>query len=119
MPDRILRLLDVGQAFAVMVAGTAAAVVAGAVGYVTAAVTDGDAVVTGTVLTAVIGFAGLLIRQMYKSQREVWRIVEDEREQRHKVTWERDVAWFRLYPGMPDPGPYVPRKPNQQKGEQT
>lgn len=89
-----------------VVAGTAAGVFA---------VTDNTAI-TVTAITAVLGFAGLLVRQVTSAQKYVWQIVEakDKRieeleDHDHYMSWEMEKLRFTYGERIIDPGPYMPR----------
>jgi hypothetical protein len=86
----------------------------GVLGSLVAAATENTTIAVGTTLTVVVGFAGLLINQLFRSQKAIWQIVHSERmekeqlrEQLHYVEWERECARFRAKE-RGDPGPYTP-----------
>lgn len=81
------------------------------------AVSDNTAL-TVTAITAVLGFAGLLVRQVVVAQKAIWQIVsaKDARiaeleETDHYKSWEMEKLRFTYGERILDPGPYIPRKP--------
>lgn len=85
-------------------------------GLIVASASDGNPFLVGTAIGSVIAFGGLLVTQLVKNQRAVWRIVEAKDRQieakdaeLERLTWEREMARFRA--GERDsPGPYLPTR---------
>lgn len=105
--DRGLELKFLGE-----IAGAAASGIAGimAVGESTA--------LTASAIVAVLGFAGLLVRQVVLSQRAIWEIVASKDQEKadlqdanHYLQWELESMRFRHGERQMDPGPFVPRRP--------
>lgn len=83
------------------------------------AASDGDSILTGGAIVAVLGFAGLLVRQIVGNQRLYIDIVEGkdreihERDETiHYLRWEMESLRYRHGERQVDPGPYTPRYPN-------
>lgn len=105
--DRGLELKFLGE-----IGGAAASGIAGimAVGESTA--------LTASAIVAVLGFAGLLVRQVVLAQRAIWEIVaakDQEKEaiqdENHYLRWELESMRFRHGERQIDPGPFIPRRP--------
>lgn len=86
---------------------------------VTAVLAVGESTpLTYSAIVAVLGFAGLLVRQILQAQKAIWKIVaakDAELAQRddalHYVKWELESMRYRVGERQVDPGPYVPRRP--------
>lgn len=83
------------------------------IGVVTA---SDNGALTVTAIGGVLTFAGLLVRQVVKSQDAVWKInaakdvrIEELEERDHYRSWEFETLRFRYGERQMDPGPYVPR----------
>jgi hypothetical protein len=71
--------------------------------------------ITITAIGAVLGFAGLLVRQVVQAQRAIWLIVrakdeeiDRQREALHYSDWEKEKLRWSYGERPLDPGPYVP-----------
>lgn len=93
--------------------------VGGAAGSaITAVLAVGESTpLTYSAIVAVLGFAGLLVRQIIVAQKAIWQIVaakDVELAQRddalHYVQWELESMRYRHGERQIDPGPYVPRR---------
>lgn len=101
------------------IATEAAAMTASAVAGILGAA-DSNLAVTVTAITATLGFAGLLVRQVMASQKALWNIIrykdeelETERDINHVLRWEADKLRYTYNETGIDPGPYRPRRPAQ------
>lgn len=77
-----------------------------------------SATLTGSAIIAVLGFAGLLVRQIVSNQRLYVGIVADKDREiaardddLHYLRWELESMRFRHGERQVDPGPYIPRRP--------
>lgn len=104
--DRGLELKFLGE-----IGGAAASGIAGimAVGESTA--------LTASAIVAVLGFAGLLVRQVILAQKAIWEIVaaKDQekaelQEANHYLQWELESMRYRIGERQVDPGPFIPRR---------
>lgn len=80
------------------------------------AATD-STVITVTAIGAVLGFAGLLVRQVVVQQKAVWEIVtatkaeaESAKDEAHYAHWELEKLRYSYGERVIDPGPYTPRR---------
>lgn len=78
-----------------------------------------SAAITTSAIVAVLGFAGLLVRQVMTGQRAIWQIVaakdreiQDEKDANHYLRWEMERLRYLYGERQVDPGPYTPRRPN-------
>jgi len=72
---------------------------------------------TAGAIVAVLGFAGLLVRQVVQSQQAIWQIVAakdaekaDLQDTIHYLQWELESMRFRHGERQVDPGPFIPRR---------
>ena len=72
---------------------------------------------TAGAIVAVLGFAGLLVRQVVQSQQAIWQIVaakdveiREAQELNHYLQWELESMRYRHGERQVDPGPYIPRR---------
>lgn len=101
--------------------------VAGVTGAALAAINgavDNNTAITVTAIGAVLGFAGLLVRQVVLAQKAIWLIVKakDEEIAEHKATegelrealryseWEKEKLRWTYGERNLDPGPYAPKR---------
>lgn len=82
-----------------------------------------DSFITGGAIVAVLGFAGMLVRQIVGNQRIYIGIVEGkDREIRehaetiHYLRWEAETLRYQYGERAVSPGPYVPRHPATDPG---
>ena len=73
---------------------------------------------TYSAIVAVLGFAGLLVRQLSNTQKLYVGIVEAKDRELHErddtihyLRWEMEALRFRHGERALDPGPYIPRRP--------
>lgn len=95
--------------------GEAAGVMIAAVGGVLAASAQ-ETAGTYVAISAWVGFAGLLVRHVVRSQQAVWRIVAEKdaeiaglRDQLHYAEWEQSMLRYSYGERSVNPGPYQPR----------
>jgi hypothetical protein len=74
-----------------------------------------------TVIGAVVGFSGLLVRSILVSQRDNAKLIagyaeaaEVARDGEHYWRWQFDRLMFDSGKSTVDPGPFVPRRPPHQ-----
>lgn len=79
------------------------------------AATD-NTLITVTAITAVLGFAGLLVRQVVVAQKAIWEIVkakeseaEAAKDEAHYAHWELERLRYAYGERVIDPGPYSSR----------
>lgn len=77
-----------------------------------------SAALTTSAIVAVLGFAGLLVRQVVAGQKAVWEIArametraEAAEEREEFVRWQLEHVRFRHGERPTDPGPFVSRRP--------
>lgn len=90
--------------------GEIAGAAGSAIGTIIAAGVEAPTMVIAGI-TAVFGFATLLVRSVLAQQRESNEALELEKDQSHYLRWENDTLRFRFHERELDPGPYVPRRP--------
>lgn len=73
---------------------------------------------TASAVVAVLGFAGLLVRQIVNNQKLYIGIIagkdkeiSDRDDIIHEIRWEMESMRYRIGERTIDPGPYVPRRP--------
>lgn len=70
-------------------------------------------IVTSGAVVAVLGFAGLLVREVVKQHRTLWEMIEAARDGEHYARWEVERLRFAYGDRAVDPGPYIPRRAPQ------
>lgn len=65
-----------------------------------------DTITVGSVITALTGLAGLLLRELSKSSGGAWRVVQEKNREIHRLRWETSY-WQARALGDPLPAPYV------------